>query len=89
MTYDIVTIWGDAITNTFTPPTISGFANTNTPDYIPITLNFTVSDSTTPPDQLAYSAVSFSPTISFNAAFGGARREPHFDYFALPDSGFG
>ncbi len=88
VTYDIVTIWGDAITNTFTPPTISGFANTNTPDYIPITLNFTVSDSTTPPDQLAYSAVSFSPTISFNAAFGGAgaNRTLTISPFQTPDS---
>ena len=73
VTYDLVTITGDAITNNNAPPTISSFGDTNTPDYIPLTLNFTVSDDTTPPDQLTYSAVSSNwPAVNPTFAFGGS-----------------
>ena len=47
--------------------------NTNTPDYIPLTNNFTVSDDTTPGDLLTYSAVSLNPsTVSPTFTFGGS-----------------
>ncbi len=73
VTYDLVTFTGDAITNNNAPPTVSGFMNTNTPDYVPLTLNFTASDDTTPPGSLQYSAVSLNPSkISPNFVFGGS-----------------
>lgn len=73
VTYDLVTVYGDAITTTYNPPTISSFPNTNTSDNVPITLNFTVSDPLTPPGQLNYSAVSLNPsTVSPGFAFGGS-----------------
>ena len=70
VTYDLVTISGDAITNNNHPPVISSFTDTNVPDYTNITLNFTVSDDTTAPDSLTYSAVSLNlgtvnPTFEF------------------------
>ncbi|HVM49605.1 MAG TPA: immunoglobulin domain-containing protein [Candidatus Acidoferrum sp.] len=73
VTYDLVTVTGDAITNNNLPPTISSFSDTNTPDYIPLTLNFTVGDDTTPPDQLTYSATSLNAgTVNPSFAFGGS-----------------
>jgi hypothetical protein len=77
VTYDIVTVSGDAITNDNTPPTISGFADTNTPDYLPLTLDFTVGDKETPADSLTVSAVSLDPSVvnpSFNFGGSGADR---------------
>ena len=56
VTYDLVKVMGDAITNNNAAPVISGFVDTNTVDYIPLTLNFTVSDDSTAPDDLVYSA---------------------------------
>jgi Big-like domain-containing protein len=72
VTYDLVAIRGDAITNNNAPPTVNGFVNTNTLDYVPITLNFTAGDDTTPPGQLAYSAVSLDPSVSASFTFGGS-----------------
>jgi hypothetical protein len=71
VTYDLVTISGDAITNNNAPPAISSFTDTNLPDYTNVTLNFTVGDDTTPPDQLTYSAASLNSTVSPSFAFGG------------------
>jgi len=73
VTYDVVTFTGDAITNNNLPPTVSGFMDTNTADYIPITNNFTVSDDTTPPDLMTYSAKSLNPsTVNPTFTFGGS-----------------
>lgn len=73
VTYDIVTVWGDAIPQTYAPPTISAIPNTNTQDNIPLTLNFTVSDPSTSPDSLSYSAVSLNPsTVNPPLTFGGS-----------------
>ena len=72
VTYDLVAIRGDAITNNNTPPTVNGFVNTNTLDYVPITLNFTASDDTTPPNQLVYSAASLDQSVSASFTFGGS-----------------
>jgi hypothetical protein len=88
VTYDLVTVTGDAITNNNAPPTVSSFANTNAPDYAPLTLNFTVSDDTTPPDQLTYSAVSLN-TSTVNPAFtfggSGANRTLRITPNTIPD----
>jgi hypothetical protein len=73
VTYDLVKISGDAITNGNQPPVISSFTDTNVPDYTNITVTFTVSDDSTAPDSLAYSAVSLNPsTISPSFVFGGS-----------------
>lgn len=74
VTYDIVNISGDAITNhSNLPPTVSHISDTNTPDYVNLTLHFTVSDDTTPPDSLTYSAVSLNPTTVYpQFTFGGS-----------------
>jgi hypothetical protein len=72
VSYDLVTIWGTSITNTYTPPTISSIANMTSPDYLPLTVNFTVSDPTTPPNLLTYSAVSLYPQkVNGNFSFSG------------------
>ena len=73
VTYDLVTFTGDAITNNNAPPTLAGFMDTNMVDYLPLTINFTASDDTTPPGSLQYSAVSlnmatFNPTFSFGGS---------------------
>src|SRR5262249_46145689 len=73
VTYDLVTINGDAITNNNQPPTISSFTDTNCPDYTNITVAFTVSDDSTPPDSLTYSAVSLNPNfVTPSFVFGGS-----------------
>jgi hypothetical protein len=73
VTYDRVAIYGDSIATTYAPPTISAFPNTNTVDTTPLTLNFTVSDPSTSPDQLVYSAVALNPaTVNPGFAFGGS-----------------
>ena len=68
LTYDLVTFTGDAITSANQPPVVGGFMNTNMVDYIPLTNNFTVSDDSTAPDALQYSAVSLN-TSTFNPTF--------------------
>jgi hypothetical protein len=80
VTYDLVAITADAITNNNVPPVLSAMANTNTVDTNTLTLNFTVLAGTTPPDQLAYNAVTLAEvaaeptpsTISPNFVFGGS-----------------
>ncbi|HEY4415599.1 MAG TPA: hypothetical protein VGO57_07905 [Verrucomicrobiae bacterium] len=69
VTYDIVNVTGTAITNNNTPPTISLFPDTTTPDYQPVTLNFTIGDAETPVDSLTLSAVSLDPTAKVYPGF--------------------
>ncbi len=72
VTYDLVGIFGDAITNNNVPPVISPITNvltglivTNetTLDNVPITNTFTVSGDTAP-NKFIYSATSLSTTIA-------------------------
>jgi hypothetical protein len=73
VTYDLVYINGQAITNAYSPPTISAITNnanmmamteeggeTNV-DYIPVTNSFTIGSATTPVNQLVVSAQSLNP----------------------------
>jgi hypothetical protein len=81
VTYDRVTVTGDSYTNTINPPAItSTFTNVTTADYVPVTLNFTVSDPNYTGDQLTYSATTLgqvnqnnpAPTVNANYTFGGS-----------------
>jgi hypothetical protein len=64
LTYDIVNISGDAITNNNTPPTISSFTNVVTTDLSGATvLNFTVGDAESAVGDLLVSARSFNQTV--------------------------
>ena len=62
VTYDLVGIYGDAITNNNVAPVISSFMDTNTLDNKPITIPFTVSGDTTA-DKFTYSALSLNPSM--------------------------
>jgi hypothetical protein len=73
MTYDLVGVYGDAITNNNVPPTVSFITlpfnssqtnsnTTNTLDTVPITLPFTVSNGDSNPTNFTYSAVSLNPS---------------------------
>ena len=67
VSYDIVNITGDAITNNNLPPTISSFTNVVTTDTAAATvLNFTVGDDSTAADSLLVSAVSLNQTVMPN-----------------------
>jgi hypothetical protein len=72
VSYDVVTVTGDAITNANQPPEVSALPDVVTNDYSTFTLNFTVSDDTTPPDELSYSAKSLTPNVDGNFVFGGS-----------------
>lgn len=73
VTYDIVTLCGDAITNSYAPPAISSFADTNMVDTNTLTLNFTVESSTTPSNLLTVTAVSLdSSRINPDLTLGGS-----------------
>ena len=77
VTYDVVTFFGDAITNAYFPPTIVGLVDTNTLDYVSVTNNFTISDATEPLDQLTLSAVALNTTVinpTFTFTGTGANR---------------
>jgi hypothetical protein len=75
-TYDLVGVYGDAITNNNAPPVISAFetnsivvTNETTLDSVPITNTFTVSGDTTA-DKFTYSAQSLNiGTINPNFSF--------------------
>jgi len=77
VTYDIVAITGDAITNNNQPPIISGFMNTNTVDTNTLKLSFTASSPQMPASDLTFSAQSvdtvaagpFSRTVNPAFAF--------------------
>jgi hypothetical protein len=89
VTYDIVDIGGDAITNNNTPPTISSFSNVTIPDYTNATLAFTVGDAETPADQLMVSAVSLNssrvnPTFTFGGS--GTSRTLNIQPNNIPDA---
>ena len=72
VTYDIVNISGDAITNNNTPPTISSFVDTNMVDTNSLTLNLTVGDLETP-GALTVSAASLNPSKVFPTfTYGGS-----------------
>ncbi len=85
VTYDIVNISGEAITNNNTPPTISSFSNITVPDYTNATLAFTIGDLETPASQLTVSAVSLNankvnPVFTYGGS-GGSRTltiQPNF-----------
>lgn len=75
VSYDIVSISADAITNNNAPPTISSFTNMITTDTDGSTvLHFTVGDAETATGSLAVSAVSFNQTVmpSGNISLGGS-----------------
>ncbi len=73
VTYDVVTFTGEAITNDTVPPTISSIPDTNSPDYVSLTLDFTVTDTYISPDTLTYSATAFNPTtVNPTFTFGGS-----------------
>ena len=89
VTYDIVNISGDAITNNNTPPTISYFTDTTMADFTNVTFNFTVGDAETPAGALTVSAVSLNPT-KVNPAFtlggSGANRTLNIQPNPIGDS---
>ena len=84
LTYDIVSITGDSITNNNEPPVLSVLSDVTNNDFTPFTINFTASDDSTSPDQLAYSAVSLDPSVNADFLFGGSgaqrtlRVTPHY-----------
>ena len=75
VSYDIVKITGDAITNANMSPTISSFTNVVTTDTSGATvLNFTVGDDATAAGSLAVTAVSSNQTVmpDGNLVLGGS-----------------
>ncbi len=75
VTYDIVNISADAITNNNTPPTVSSFTNVITTDTEGSTvLDFTVGDAETAAGSLAVSVASFDQTVmpNGNCVLGGS-----------------
>ncbi|MEI6198155.1 MAG: hypothetical protein WCS42_27880, partial [Verrucomicrobiota bacterium] len=64
LSYDLVRIMGEAITNANTPPTITSFTNCVTTDTNAATvLNFTVGDAQTAAGSLTVTAVSYNQTV--------------------------
>ncbi|HEY1718696.1 MAG TPA: immunoglobulin domain-containing protein [Verrucomicrobiae bacterium] len=66
LTYDLVTISADAITNNNAPPTISSIPDQTMNDTIGTTIVFTVSDDSTPAGSLGVTAVSLDPNVSLS-----------------------
>jgi uncharacterized repeat protein (TIGR01451 family) len=66
LSYDLVTISGDAITNANQPPTISPLANVTLDDSYSVTNNFTVSDDTTPAGSLIVTPTCLNPSVSLS-----------------------
>jgi hypothetical protein len=64
LSYDIVNITGDAITNNNIAPVVSAIANQTMEDSIGTTASFTVSDDTTTAGSLVVNAVSLDPSTS-------------------------
>jgi uncharacterized repeat protein (TIGR01451 family) len=64
LSYDLVTISADAITNANQPPTISALANVSLIDNYYATNNFTVSDVPTPAGSLVVTATCLDPTVA-------------------------
>jgi len=65
LSYDVVSITGDAITNNNAPPTIGTLTNMMMEDTLGNTNNFTVSDDTTPAGSLNVTATCLDPNVSF------------------------
>jgi hypothetical protein len=64
LSYDIVNITGDAITNANTPPTITSFTNVITTDTnSPVVLNFTVGDAESDASELTVTAISSNQMV--------------------------
>ncbi|HWD94184.1 MAG TPA: immunoglobulin domain-containing protein [Verrucomicrobiae bacterium] len=74
VTYDLVTVTGDTITNaTSVPPILGEFVNTNLADFETTTVDFTVTPGTTPANLLTFNAVSLNPTkVNPTFTFGGS-----------------
>ena len=75
LSYDLVNIKGEAITNANTPPTISVLTNMSTTDTSAATSqSFTVGDAQTAAGSLTVTAVSYNTTVmpSGNVTFGGS-----------------
>jgi hypothetical protein len=74
VTYDLVTVTGDAITNSASvPPILGPFVNTNMADFETTTVDFTVIAGTTPVNLLTFSAVSLNPSkVNPTFTFGGS-----------------
>lgn len=76
VTYDLVAIQGDAITNNNQPPVMSSFLNTNMVDTNTLVLNFSASDPEMPASDLTFNVQSlntvaagtFIPTVQPNFA---------------------
>ena len=75
LSFDIVNIAADAITNNNTPPTISSFTNVVTTDTSdPLILNFTVGDAETAAGSLGVTAISSNQAVmpDGNMTLGGS-----------------
>ena len=60
LTYDIVAITGDAITNSYTPPVLGGFVNTNMVVTNTLAVNFTASDAEMAASELTFNVQSLN-----------------------------
>jgi hypothetical protein len=78
LSYDLVTISADAITNANTPPTITAIPDQTVEDTFGSNVTFTVGDTETPAGSLSVTAASLDPTVSVGLAVnnlgGGSRR---------------
>ncbi|HZT22280.1 MAG TPA: immunoglobulin domain-containing protein [Verrucomicrobiae bacterium] len=63
LTYDLVTVSADAITNANAAPVISGLGDVTVADSYSVSNHFTVSDDTTPAGSLNVTAASLDPTV--------------------------
>ena len=68
LSYDLVTISADAITNANTPPTITAIPDQTVEDTFGSNVTFTVGDIETPAGSLSVTAVSLDPTVSVGLA---------------------
>lgn len=78
LSYDLVTISADAITNANTPPTITTIPNQSVADGVGSTVSFTVGDVETPAGSLSAIAASLNPSVgvglTVNNLGGGSRQ---------------
>lgn len=78
VSYDMVTISGDAITSANTPPTITTIPDQAVEDSFGGNVTFTVGDAETAPGSLNVTAVSLDPSVSVGLAvnnLGGGSRQ--------------
>ncbi len=69
VSYDLVTISGDDITDANTPPTVSTATNRTTGDTMAVTVNFQIGDVETPAGSLTFSATSLNQAVLQDSAF--------------------